>query len=258
MWHFVFMVMRRFVRHDWCRVYLYVQIENDRLLKSPAFPPPLIAQQLLVSGEDHRHALHPGFDSIAICRAIWKRLTSESREGASTIEQQIVRTVTGKYERTIRRKISEIILAILVDCTFDKTILPAVYLSIAYYGWRMNGYLQACKRLNFHPDSLTTDQAAALVSRLKYPEPRVAPISRVRQINKRTKHLLKLYERHVHDGTYRHLESTSFFGKPKTLEPTQPISERRPTPKRSQQWKAVGARDIRETLAERRSSVFIP
>ena len=250
--------MRMYVRHDWTRVRNYIQYEHARLLQYPECYPALTAQQLLVSGEDHRHSLHPGFDIIAICRALWRRLTSISREGASTIEQQIVRTITGKYERTVRRKVTEIILAVLVDSTYEKSILPAVYLSIAYYGWRMNGYIQACRRLDYHPSSLTLEQAAALVSRLKYPEPRLPPNSRVRQIDRRTQHLLRLYESHIHARTYKHLDGTTVFGTVSPLKPTQPISERRPTPKCSQQWKAVGAGDFRETLAERGSSVFIP
>ena len=229
-WTLSLAVLRTLVRRDWLRVRSHIELEAKRLVDYPQLCPPSIAQELLVSGEDHRHASHPGFDSIAICRASWKRLTLGTREGASTIEQQLVRTITARYERTIRRKLTEIILAILVDSTFDKAALPAIYLSIAYYGWRMNGYLQACQRLNYHPSSLTTEQAAALVSRLKYPEPSVVPISRAGQINRRTKHLLKLYEGHINDGTYRHLASASFCSDTTPRKTSQPISNARPTP----------------------------
>ena len=160
-------VLRRLASADWKLVCSRVVIERAKLVHSEYLPPLVAQQQLLVSGEDHRHSHHPGFDSIAICRALWRRFAFGSHEGASTIEQQIVRTITGKYERTIHRKLNEISLAILVDASFQKGILPAVYLSIAYYGWRMNGYRQACRRLGFNPNYLTLDEAAALVRSIK-------------------------------------------------------------------------------------------
>ena len=212
-------VLRALARADWDMVRARVDLECARLARHPELAPPLVAQQLLVSGEDHRHARHPGFDLIAICRALWRRLACGSREGASTIEQQLVRTITGRYERTLRRKLKEILLAMLVDASFQKDILPAVYLSIAYYGWRMNGYRQACRRLGLRPGFLTLDEAAALVARLKYPEPRATPISRTIQINRRSKHLLGLYRHHLHDGTYEHLNGTTVRSRPSTLGP---------------------------------------
>jgi hypothetical protein len=132
--------------------------------------PPLLFQQLLVSGEDHRHGFHPGFDPIAIARALWRRMTKTSREGASTIEQQLVRVITGRYERTLRRKVKEILLAILVSRCFPRAELPAVYLRIAYYGWRMQGFSQACDRMGINPSQASIADAARLVARLKYPQ----------------------------------------------------------------------------------------
>jgi len=200
-----------------------IALECARLARHPELAPPLVAQRLLVSGEDHRHAWHPGFDLIAICRALWRRMAYGSREGASTIEQQIVRTITGRYEHTLRRKLKEILLATLVGASFPKEILPPLYLAIAYYGWRMNGYRQACQRLGLRPGSLALDEAAGLVARLKYPEPRTAPIARTLQIHRRSKHLLDLYQRHLHDRTYGHLNGTTVRSRPPALGPAQSV-----------------------------------
>ncbi len=206
-------------------VHSRIQQERAYLARRPDLAPLLIAQKLLVSGEDHRHAWHPGFDPIAICRVVWRRLAYGSREGASTIEQQLVRTITGRYERTVGRKLNEILLAVLVCEAFPKKDLPVVYLAIAYYGWRMNGYRQACKRLRIRPASLTLDQAAGLVARLKYPEPSAAPNTRQRQIDRRSKHLLNLYRRHANDGTYTHLEPSAVLGRCLAPDLTQSVSE---------------------------------
>lgn len=216
-------VLCAFTSADWDLVRSRVEAELANLALHPEGAPPLVAQQLLISGEDHRHAHHPGFDVIAICRALWRNLAFGSREGASTIEQQLVRTITGRYEHTLRRKLNEILLATLVDVYFQKSILPSVYLLIAYYGWRMNGYSQACWRLGLRPNFLTLDEAAALVARLKYPEARFAPASRIRQIQRRSTYLLGLYEHHIHDGTYEHLNGKTVCNRLSVLEPVRTI-----------------------------------
>ncbi len=218
-------VLRSVAPTDWQSVRARIQLECAQLARHPELGPPLVAQRLLVSGEDHRHAGHPGFDVIAIGRAVWRRIAYNSHEGASTIEQQIVRTITGQYERSLRRKLREILLGTLVSQSFAKSQLPAVYLSIAYYGWRMNGYRQACQRLGLYSGSLTLEEAAGLVARLKYPEPRTAPPVRQFQILRRSRHLVSLHRRHLNDGTYRHLNVKTVHGRSPALGVAQSVSQ---------------------------------
>ncbi len=189
----------------WEHLHNQIQCEREQLAAHWSAAPPLLAQMLLVSGEDRRHGQHSGFDVRAIARAIWRNTTSRRREGASTIEQQIVRVLTGRFERSLSRKVREILLASLVAYTFPKAILPALYLRIGYYGWRMNGFEQACIRLRLSPASMTLSEAAELVARLKYPEPRVPPGYRLEQIRCRRDYLSRLHLTHLRDGTYDHI-----------------------------------------------------
>jgi len=204
---------------DWGTVHTRLDTVLMLIERTPDCTLPLIAQRLLVSGEDHRHARHPGFDLIAIGRACWRRLRYGTHEGASTIEQQIVRVLTGRYERTVARKLREIALAALVSRRYAKHRLPAAYLWIGYYGWRMNGYVQACRRLGMVTQSLSSEEAAMLVARLKYPQPRDASVHRMTQIERRAKHLRVLYQRHVIDGTYRHLNGPTLYKRSTSIEP---------------------------------------
>ena len=89
---------------------------------------------LLVLGEDHRNKYHIGFDIIAITRAIYRRVTTGLKEGASTIEQQLVRVITADYSMTFSRKLKEILLAVIIRMKFDRQQLAISYLDIAYYG----------------------------------------------------------------------------------------------------------------------------
>jgi len=93
-----------------------------------------------------------------------------------------VRTLSKRYERTIRRKIREILLASLVELQVPKVDIAGLYLSISYFGSRMNGIEQAASRTGLTMKVLTPRQAASLVARLKYPEREDAKEMRLRQI----------------------------------------------------------------------------
>lgn len=155
----------------------------------PRISPTIIA--MLIVAEDKRFFSHHGVDPIAMGRAIWHRVVRKARGGGSTIEQQLVRTLTRRYEPTLSRKFREILLASLVDTVIPKEYLPGLYLSVAYFGWRMNGVQQASRRLGIPLDTATPYEAASIVARLKYPEPRLAPKDRARQIAIRTEYILR-------------------------------------------------------------------
>lgn len=198
----VAVIAEHFLRRHWQQLREALASEYSKHQREQEYIPSLMLQKLLISGEDHRYFQHPGFDLIAICRAIWRCLAWGVREGASTIEMQIVRVLTGRYEITLSRKIREILLATLVTRVIPKNEIPAIYIKIAYFGWRMNGFKQACKRLNLHHYSMSLEDSAALIARLKYPEPRIPPFKRLKQIINRRDHLIKLYRKHIKKDVY--------------------------------------------------------
>lgn len=153
--------------------------------------PMLVA--LLIAAEDHRFSSHPGVDLVSLCRAVWRTIFCGKREGGSTIAMQLVRVITGRYERTIGRKIAEIYFAVRLTRQVPKSDIPKLYLSVAYFGWRMNGLKQASSRLNINPASLSLFEAANVIARLKYPEPRQLDNHRHAKINSRVKYIIKRY-----------------------------------------------------------------
>lgn len=162
-------------------------------MESSDFPKPTYRMcQLLVAGEDHRFHHHGGVDPMALCRAIWKTFFCGRRQGGSTIAMQLVRTVTGRYERTWRRKLLEMFLAVRLTRHIGRDRLPALYLWVGYYGWRMNGFKQACLRLGVDSLSASEFEEAMLVARLKYPEPFRSSRERKSQIQCRAAHLMSL------------------------------------------------------------------
>lgn len=154
--------------------------------------------KLLISGEDHRFFYHIGFDIIAIFRAIRNRLFYNKIEGASTIEQQLVRVLTNDFEKTFQRKIQEILLSTTLTSIVPKKIVPEIYLNVAYYGTGMNGLKQAIDKLGIlDEEKMPLENAAELISRIKYPQPTYPNEKRLKQIEARKQHLVILYNRHL-------------------------------------------------------------
>lgn len=138
-----------------CIEYIRLSSGNERAIS-------LSLIDVLRVAEDHRQLLHRGVDPVAILRTIYLRLFKNTHQGASTIDQQFVRTITKRYEKTVRRKIREQILAILIrkDSTADDICIA--YISCCYFGYGTYGI---AKLIKTHASISDFDIAA----RIKYP-----------------------------------------------------------------------------------------
>lgn len=124
--------------------------------------------QATIATEDRDFYAHPGFDPVAIVRAIYYNL-SERRivSGASTITQQLARNVLltpeERVQETTWRKIKEIILAAELTRTYPKNTILEIYLNELYYGNLAYG-IQAAAETYFDVDAadLTLGQASFL------------------------------------------------------------------------------------------------
>lgn len=117
---------------------------------------------VLIAAEDHRNPIHYGIDPIAIIRCIYLQLTKGIIQGGSTVEQQLVRTLTGRYEKTLRRKLREQVVAILLnEAVKNKNEIGKAYLHCAYFGHAKVGF--------FNLSNSDRKDASELIARLKYP-----------------------------------------------------------------------------------------
>ncbi|SQH76871.1 conserved protein of unknown function, containing Penicillin binding protein transglycosylase domain [Shewanella benthica] len=152
-----------------------------------------ILLELLVAGEDHRFWLHFGVDPIGLIRAFWKTTFCHRREGGSTIAMQLVRTITKRYEISPQRKLKEIYLAIRLTLTLERKEILMLYLNVAYFGWNMHGIKQTCNALGLDKCALSNDEAASIVARLKYPEPRFNKNKKLKAIDLRANHIINRF-----------------------------------------------------------------
>ncbi|MGQ9552893.1 MAG: penicillin-binding protein 1C [Anaerolineae bacterium] len=99
--------------------------------------------------EDAEFYSHPGLDLRAIARAIYydvryQRIVS----GGSTITQQVARNLllkSEREERTLRRKLREAVLAVLIEARYSKDDILALYLNSTFYGRQAYGVAAAAK-----------------------------------------------------------------------------------------------------------------
>ncbi len=107
-------------------------------------PPRVVAAILVV--EDHRFWSHLGVDPVAVIRAFWQNLCSESRiSGASTVAMQVAR-LQNPGPRTYWRKLVEAVTALILTARHGREAVLEHYLRIVPFGNRVHGIRYAARR----------------------------------------------------------------------------------------------------------------
>ncbi len=125
-----------------------------------------------IASEDSRYYWHLGVDPIGIVRAIQIRFTEGNLQGASTITQQLARSLYSHVGRdnTAGRKIREMITALKLEYVYSKDHILKTYLNRVYLGVGKYGFEDAAQ---FYFDKSAADlnisEAASLVAVLPAP-----------------------------------------------------------------------------------------
>ena len=102
---------------------------EDRIIVTPEQTPSLLPTALKIV-EDRRFDTHIGVDPRGIIRALWVDITSGSfNQGASTLTQQLVRSYFLNNRQTLSRKLTEAMMAILLEVHFTKDDLMNAYIN---------------------------------------------------------------------------------------------------------------------------------
>lgn len=144
----------------------------------------------LIAAEDRRFLFHCGIDPISIGRAAMRWLFWRRLEGASTLEAQFVRTVSGRREISLRRKLREAAIASAISLLKSKRRIAMAYLEIAYFGFEERGIKFAASALAIDLGKLNVSDACDLVARLKRPSSEAAEVLRNSLLRRRIAWLL--------------------------------------------------------------------
>ncbi|MGA4321888.1 transglycosylase domain-containing protein [Ectopseudomonas hydrolytica] len=161
----------------------------------------------LVSAEDHRSRYHQGIDHIGMLRALYKKISGNNIQGASTIEQQFVRVVTEDYSQTITRKLREQFLSVLLSKKRSKQDIAKAYLAVAYYGYNYQGLEGITKLVGSNLELASEMQIISLVARLKYPEPKNDSAKWEEKIRNRVIYIQKRHENATNKSRQRMLRT---------------------------------------------------
>ncbi len=131
---------------------------------------PKVMTQAVLAIEDDRFYEHSGVDFWGILRAAVHNTLGGSRQGASTITQQVARNFFLSSEQTIKRKLYEVLLAWKIEKTLSKNQILELYMNQIYLGQRAYGFASAAqiyygKKLN----EITIAEAAMLAGLPKAP-----------------------------------------------------------------------------------------
>ena len=131
----------------------------------------------VLAAEDHRFFTHPGIDAVRIAGAAVTNLRGDRSYlvGASTLTQQLIKNTLLSPEQTLRRKIREQALALLLERRLTKRRILELYLNEVYLGHRgsfaVHGVAQGARAL-FGKDlrNLTLGEAATLAGLIRAPQ----------------------------------------------------------------------------------------
>ncbi len=125
----------------------------------------------LLATEDHRFYNHWGVDMIRFVKAAMVNTASlSSKEGFSSLTQQLARNLYFDPEKKLSRKIKEILTAIQIEKTYSKNEIIEMYLTHMYFGLDAFGIQSAAKNF-FGKDAqeLTLAESAYLIGHLQAP-----------------------------------------------------------------------------------------
>ena len=170
--------------------------QDDRLaftiFKEQRFEVPLSAIsphviKAILAVEDQRFYNHQGFDLIRIASAALANLRSgEAVQGGSTLTQQLARQSFLTPEKTIRRKLQELILARRIEDAYTKQQILELYLNKVYFGDGLHG-IEAASRGYFgkHASELSVEEAALIAGLVKSPSSYAPTVSLERARSRR-------------------------------------------------------------------------
>jgi penicillin-binding protein 1A len=140
--------------------------ETMRIEQLPPYVP-----NAVVAIEDRRFRSHFGVDPIGLIRAFAQNaMSGDVVQGGSTLTQQLAKNMFLTPERSLKRKVQEVVLALWLETKFTKDEILEMYLNRVYFGSGAYG-IDAAARRYFDRDAteLTLPQAAMLAGVLPAP-----------------------------------------------------------------------------------------
>jgi penicillin-binding protein 1A len=143
---------------------------DEKRTFTPIAQIPKVMQDAVLAIEDARFYQHSGVDYIGVIRAGLAQFGSVGSQGASTITMQVARNFYLSTEKTVTRKLYEILLALKIESQLSKDQILELYMNQIYLGQRAYGFAAASEIYFGKPlKDITIAEAAMLAGLPKAP-----------------------------------------------------------------------------------------
>jgi penicillin-binding protein 1A len=171
---------------------LIAQFGEQRRIPLSADEIPQIVVDAFLAAEDARFYSHPGVDWQGLLRALLSNVAAGGvREGGGTITMQLARNTVLSSERTLRRKLKEVFLALRLEREFSKQEILTLYLNRIFLGQRAYGVGAAAEVYFAKPAAELGLAEAALIAGLPRSPSRDNPVASVERARDRRAYVLR-------------------------------------------------------------------
>jgi penicillin-binding protein 1A len=156
---------------------------------------PDVMKNAILAAEDERFYQHGGVDYLSVMRAAAANLTSGVQQGAGTITMQVARNFFLTREKTVTRKLREVLLAWKIEGSLTKDEILQLYVNQIFLGQRAYGFAAAAQIYFGKPLKDVSVAEAAMLAGLPKAPSAYNPISNPKRAKMRQLYVL----RRMHD-----------------------------------------------------------
>ncbi|MCX7155976.1 MAG: penicillin-binding protein 1A [Rhodocyclales bacterium] len=153
---------------------------------------PAVMKQAILAAEDERFYQHPGIDTLGVLRAAYSNFVGGGkRQGASTITMQVARNFFLSSEKTLTRKLYEMLLAFKIENNLGKDQILEIYINQIYLGQRAYGFSAAAQIYYGKPLKDVTVAEAAMLAGLPKAPSAYNPVANPKRAQLRQRYVLR-------------------------------------------------------------------
>ena len=169
------------------------EFAQERRIFVPIDEIPPLVRQAFISAEDKNFYHHHGFDPRGMLGAMVEALRSrgETVRGASTITQQVMKNFLLSSDRSIERKIKELILATRLEQSLSKDQILELYLNEIFLGQNSFGVAAAAQTYFNKPLTELAPHEAAMLAALPQAPGRYHPVRARERLTERRNYVLR-------------------------------------------------------------------
>ncbi len=166
---------------------------------------PDVMKHAILAAEDERFYQHGGVDYLSVLRAAFANVTSGTQQGAGTITMQVARNFFLTREKTVSRKLREVLLAWKIEASMPKDEILELYVNQIFLGQRAYGFAAASQIYFGKPLSDISVAEAAMLAGLPKAPSAYNPVSNPKRAKTRQLYVLRrMHElRYIDDDQFR-------------------------------------------------------